>query len=148
MCTRTPRSRTICPAGATGRRPPTMTTGGRDDITTLARHTADAEQKAVLEELAGDDAGYRDRVVTTNRSLLDLLEAFPECALPFAESLDMLPPLRPRYYSISSSPLVSPDACSITVGVLRGPARSGAGRFTGVGSGYLASLPEHGTVFT
>ena len=37
----------------------------------------------------------------------------------------MLPPLRPRYYSISSSPLVSPDVCSITVGVLRGPARSG-----------------------
>ena len=50
----------------------------------------------------------------------------------------MLPPLRPRYYSISSSPLVDPDACSITVGVLRGPARSGSGTFTGVGSGHLA----------
>ena len=44
----------------------------------------------------------------------------------------MLPPLRPRYYSISSSPLASPEACSITAGVLRGPARSGAGTFTGV----------------
>ena len=42
----------------------------------------------------------------------------------------------------------SPDACSITVGVLRGPARSGSGTFTGTGSGYLASLPENGTVFT
>ncbi len=60
----------------------------------------------------------------------------------------MLPPLRPRYYSISSSPLASPDACSITVGVLRGPARSGTGTFTGIGSGYLAGLPENGTVFT
>ena len=70
------------------------------------------------------------------------------CALPFAEFLDMLPPLRPRYYSISSSPLVSPDTCSITVGVLRRPARSGDGTFTGVGSGYLADLPEKATVFT
>jgi cytochrome P450 / NADPH-cytochrome P450 reductase len=121
---------------------------GRGDIGTLARHTADPEQKAALEELAGDDAAYRDRVFAPNRSLLDLLEAFPECTLPFAEFLDMLPPLRPRYYSISSSPLVSPDACSITVGVLRGPARSGDGTFTGIGSGYLAALPDNGTVFT
>ena len=119
---------------------------GRDDIATLARHTTDAGQQAALEALAGDD--YRDQVYAPNRSLLDLLEAFPACALPFAEFLDMLPPLRPRYYSISSSPLASPDACSITVGVLRSPARSGAGTFTGIGSGYLAGLPENGTVFT
>ena len=124
---------------------------GRDDIATLARHTDDPEQKAALKELAGDDdtsrQRYREQVYEPNRSLLDLLEAFPACAVPFGEYLDMLPPLRPRYYSISSSPLVSPDACSITVGVLRGPARSGNGTFTGVGSGYLSSLPEHGTVF-
>ena len=125
---------------------------GRDDIATLARHTDDPAQKAALEELAGDDDAaqqrYRDQVYTPNRSVLDLLETFPACALPFEEFLDMLPPLRPRYYSISSSPLVSPDACSITVGVLQGVARSGVGTFTGTGSGYLASLPEHGTVFT
>jgi cytochrome P450/NADPH-cytochrome P450 reductase len=30
---------------------------------------------------------------------------------------------------------------------LRGPARSGTGTFTGIGSGYLAGLPENGTVF-
>jgi cytochrome P450/NADPH-cytochrome P450 reductase len=120
---------------------------GRDDIATLARYTDDQAQRAVLESLAGEDR-YRDDVLTPNRSVLDLLEQLPACALPFAEFLDMLPPLRPRYYSISSSPLVSPDTCSITVGVLRGPARSGAGTFTGVGSGYLADLPEKATVFT
>jgi cytochrome P450/NADPH-cytochrome P450 reductase len=79
--------------------------------------------------------------------MLDLLEAFPACDLPFAEYLDMLPPLRPRYYSISSSPMTDGTVCSITVGVLRGPARSGTGTFTGVGSGHLAALPEEGTVF-
>ena len=125
---------------------------GRDDIATLARYTDEPAQKAALEELAGDDDAarqrYREQVYEPNQSLLDLLEAFPACAVPFEEYLDMLPPLRPRYYSISSSPLVNPDVCSITVGVLRGSARSGSGTFTGIGSGYLAALPENGTVFT
>jgi cytochrome P450/NADPH-cytochrome P450 reductase len=123
----------------------------RDQIATLARHSGDPEQQAALQSLAGDDAAsqqrYRDEVFTPNRSLLDLLEAFPACAVPFAEYLDMLPPLRPRYYSISSSPLVSPEVASITAGVLRGPARSGTGTFTGVASGHLAALPVDGTVF-
>jgi cytochrome P450 / NADPH-cytochrome P450 reductase len=79
--------------------------------------------------------------------VLDLLDRFPACRLPFEEFLDLLPPLRPRYYSISSSPLTSPDVCSITVGVVHGPARSGAGTFTGVASGHLAELPDDGTVF-
>jgi cytochrome P450/NADPH-cytochrome P450 reductase len=124
----------------------------RDAIATLAHYTDNPEQKTALEALTGDDDAaqqrYRDVVFKPNRSLLDLLEAYPACSIPFAEYLDMLPPLRPRYYSISSSPLVSPGACSITVGVLHGAARSGDGTFTGVGSGYLASLPERATVFT
>jgi cytochrome P450 / NADPH-cytochrome P450 reductase len=123
----------------------------REDIVAMARHTDDPLQKADLEGLAGDDdeaqQRYRDEVHTPNRSVLDLLEAFPACDLPFAEFLDLLPPLRPRYYSVSSSPLVSPEACSITAGVLRGPARSGSGTFTGVSSSYLAALPVEGTVF-
>jgi cytochrome P450 / NADPH-cytochrome P450 reductase len=124
---------------------------GRGDIATLARHTSDPTQQADLQALAGDDdaaqARYREQVFAANLSVLDLLEAYPACAVPFAEYLDMLPPLRPRYYSISSSPLVSPDACSITAGVLRGPARSGHGTFTGTCSAYLAAQPVHGTAF-
>lgn len=124
----------------------------RDDLAILARHTEDPEQKAALEAMAGDDeeshAAYREQVYTPNRSVLDVLDEFPACRLPFEEFLDMLPPLRPRYYSISSSPAVSPDTCSITVGVVEGPARSGHGTFTGVSSGHLALAPEHGTVFT
>jgi len=123
----------------------------RDHIATLARHTDDPGQQAELQALAGDDlaaqARYREQIFAANLSVLDLLEAFPDCALPFAEYLDMLPPLRPRYYSISSSPLASAEVCSITAGLLRAPARSGAGTFTGVCSGHLASLPPNGTVF-
>src|SRR3712207_800006 len=124
---------------------------GREDIEVLAQYTDDPEQRAALEEMSGDDesaqARYRDRVHAPNRSVLDLLDELPACRVPFEVYLDMLPPLRPRYYSISSSPRVDPDVCSITAGVVRGPARSGSGTFTGVASGHLAQLPVDGTVF-
>ncbi|GAA0900078.1 bifunctional cytochrome P450/NADPH--P450 reductase [Pseudonocardia zijingensis] len=126
-------------------------TATRSNIAILARHTDDPGQKELLESLIGDDdasrARYAEQVGRANRSVLDLLEEFPACAVPFEVFLEMLPPLRPRYYSISSSPLVGPGACSITAGVLRGPARSGVGTFTGVCSGYLPLVPEDGTLF-
>ncbi|GAA1329688.1 bifunctional cytochrome P450/NADPH--P450 reductase [Pseudonocardia xinjiangensis] len=123
----------------------------RDDIETLARYTTDPGQKAQLESLTGDDeqshAAYTEHVYEPNRSVLDLLDAFPACEVPFEVFLDMLPPLRPRYYSISSSPMADAGVASITAGVLRGPARSGVGTFTGVCSGHLAAVPEKGTAF-
>lgn len=124
----------------------------RSDIETMARHTDDAEQRAELLALTGDDEEpsrrYRERVFVPYRSQLDLLEQFPACSLPFEVYLDMLPPLRPRYYSISSSPLVDADVCSITSGVLRVPARSGDGDFRGVCSNHLAVMAPNSTVFT
>ena len=81
------------------------------------------------------------------KSVLDLLDEFPSCSLPFEVFLDLLPPLRPRDYSISSSPLVSADTCSITVGVVDAPARSGNGVFRGICSNYLALQPVDATVY-
>jgi cytochrome P450/NADPH-cytochrome P450 reductase len=123
----------------------------RSDIEFMARYTSDPEQRSSLEGLVGDDDAsqtrFRNEVLGRGRSLLDLLEDYPACDMPFEVFLDRLPPLRPRYYSISSSPLVSPDMCSITTGVLRGPARSGIGEFNGVCSSYLESNAPNSTVF-
>jgi cytochrome P450/NADPH-cytochrome P450 reductase len=117
----------------------------------MARYTGDPEQRSSLEGLVGTDdvsqTRFRNEVLARGRSLLDLLENYPACDMPFEVFLDRLPPLRPRYYSISSSPLVSPDMCSITTGVLRGPARSGVGEFNGVCSSYLESNAPNSTVF-
>src|SRR3954447_834466 len=56
--------------------------------------------------------------------------------------------MRPRCYSISSSPAAA-SSCHLTVGVLlRGPTRSGHGTFSGVASGHLESGMEGSTVFT
>jgi cytochrome P450/NADPH-cytochrome P450 reductase len=105
----------------------------RAQIATLAGCAQDASQRDALLALGGDDdasqARYREQVFMPRKSILDLLAEFPSCALPFEVYLDMLPPLRPRYYSISSSPLAAPDTCSITVGVVEAPARSGRGVF-------------------
>jgi cytochrome P450/NADPH-cytochrome P450 reductase len=124
----------------------------RADIEVMARYTADETQRAELTGLAGDDdesrARYRERVFKPYRSILDLLDEFPGCALPFEVYLDLLPPLRPRYYSISSSPLASPEVCSITSGVLQAPARCGEGTFSGVCSSHLARSPAESTMFT
>ena len=123
----------------------------RGDIEVMASYTSDPEQRSSLEGLVGTDdesqTRFRNEVLARGRSLLDLLEDYPACDMPFEVFLDRLPPLRPRYYSISSSPMVSPDMCSITTGVLRGPARSGAGEFNGVCSSYLESNAPNSTVF-
>lgn len=126
-------------------------TASRDALSVLARHTKDPAQRADLEGMVGDDeesaARYRERVHAPHLSVLDVLDQFPSCALPFEEYLDLLPPLRPRFYSISSSPLASDGQCSITAQLLQAPARSGAGAYRGVCSGYLAQTPVNGTLF-
>ncbi|HEY2224300.1 bifunctional cytochrome P450/NADPH--P450 reductase [Actinomycetospora sp.] len=108
---------------------------------------------AARDELAGlattDDAArarYRERIAAPRRTFLELCESHPEATLDFAGFLDLLPALRPRYYSISSAPAASADA-SLTVGVLDEPARRGEGRYRGTCSTHLAAVPEGGTVY-
>lgn len=122
----------------------------RAGIAAMAEHTPEGTSRDALARLAGTDDDsrkrYREEVAVPRRSLLDLMEAYPTCDLPFAEFLDLLPSLRPRYYSISSSPEAG-HAASLTVGVLDQPARSGDGRYRGVCSSHLDVTPEGGTVF-
>jgi cytochrome P450 / NADPH-cytochrome P450 reductase len=123
----------------------------RAGLAAMAAHMPDGAARDELAGLAATDdeakARYRERVAVPRRTLLDVLEEHPECELPFAEYLDLLPPLRPRYYSISSSPTTSTSA-AVTVGVLESPARAGDGStYRGVCSGHLDLVPEGGTVF-
>ncbi len=107
----------------------------RTQIKRMVECTQAPAEKAKLVELSGDDeasqARYRREVLAKRKSLINLLEEYPSCRLPFSVYLELLSPLHLRYYSISSSPLVEKDRCSITVGVVRGPAKSGHGTFEG-----------------
>ena len=75
-------------------------------------------------------------------SMLDMLEQYGHINLSFGAFLSLLPPMRIRQYSISSSPLVDPSCVSLTVSVVDAPALSGLGntRFRGVASTFLAGL--------
>jgi cytochrome P450/NADPH-cytochrome P450 reductase len=114
----------------------------REQIRALAERTREGGERRRLASLAAEDERYRAEVLVPNRSLIDLLEETPSCELPFASFLEMLSPLRPRYYSISSSPQLSGAIASITVGLVKAPARSGHGTYAGVCSSFLAGLPR------
>ena len=75
-----------------------------------------------------------------NRNGLDLVREFPVRA--DAELWqEVLVRLTPRQYSISSSPLVSPNEVQLTVSIVRYRGRDGGPR-GGVVSTYLADLPD------
>jgi cytochrome P450/NADPH-cytochrome P450 reductase len=116
-------------------------TATRKQIATLAEHTQCPNSKPALLRLAsGDDDAkvWREEIKAKRISVIDLLERFPACDLPLQAFVEMLPLMTPRYYSISSSPRPAPDRASITVGVVREPAFSGAGLYEGVASTHIA----------
>jgi cytochrome P450 / NADPH-cytochrome P450 reductase len=115
-------------------------TAARSHLGILAGYARSPVEKQRLDALAADEAAYGTDVHRKNRTLIDLVEDFPSVRLPFARYLELVPPLRPRYYSISSSPLVSGRILSISVGVVSAPARSGHGIFKGSTSSYLAGV--------
>jgi cytochrome P450/NADPH-cytochrome P450 reductase len=99
------------------------------------------------------DAVFKSEVLEKKASVLDILKDLPSTQLPFPAYLDMLKPLSPRQYSISSAPVVGEAAAtgniheelytaSITFDKVEAPARSGNGRvFHGLACNYLASRP-------
>ena len=123
----------------------------RKQIQIMAENTRCPMTKPTLLGLVGEDAEsqerYRSEVMAKRKSVFDLLEEFPACDLPFHAYLEMLSLLAPRYYSISSSPLVEPSRCSVTVGVVEGPAASGRGTYRGICSNYMAGRRPGDTIF-
>src|SRR5262245_18764203 len=84
----------------------------RKQIQIMAQHTRCPVTKPKLLAYVGDDAvsmeRYRSEIQARRKSVFDLLLGHPACELPFHVYLEMLSLLAPRYYSISSSPLVDP----------------------------------------
>jgi len=114
----------------------------RRQIKRLLDYTELPTEKEHLRSLVGSDEAskkrYRREILEKHVTLLDLVEMHPSCDVPAAVLLEFLPPLRPRYYSISSSALVDPHRCSITVGVLEAPAVARAGIHQGTCSTFLS----------
>src|SRR6476620_6771603 len=122
----------------------------RKQIQIMSEHTRCPVTKPKLLAYVGDDATaterYRADILGRRKSVFDLLEEHPACELPFHAYLEMLSLLAPRYYSISSSPSGDPARCSVTVGVVEGPASSGRGVYKGICSNYLAGRRAGDTI--
>src|SRR5947209_10222200 len=122
----------------------------RKQIQIMSEHTRGPVTKPKLLAFTGDDPEsaerYRSEILGKRKSVYDLLDEHPACELPFHAYLEMLSLLAARYYSISSSPSPDPSRCSVTVGVVEGPAASGRSVYKGICSNYLAGRRAGDTI--
>ena len=107
----------------------------------LLEKVADPAERSRLAEIAdvlqapdGPDTPLRAAIDAGGYDVLRLLDEFPSCSLNIFEFLQVAQPLRPRYYSTSSSPRIHGDGVAhVTVGL---EARAG------MSSHYLHALRE------
>lgn len=106
-------------------------------LTTHAGEDGDITSKL---KIMSNEAEYQ-QLLDKRYSIIDILEELPGLRLPFGIYIDLLLPLAPRPYSISSSPIHTADGsvASVTFDVFEAPATSGHGTFRGVASSYLAN---------
>jgi cytochrome P450/NADPH-cytochrome P450 reductase len=75
-----------------------------------------------------------------------LLTRYPDISLGLEGLLELCAAIRPRFYSISSSPLDGASEATLTVGTLLAPAWSGIGQYRGFASSYLMGVAPGDTV--
>ncbi|QRV77852.1 cytochrome P450 family protein [Ceratobasidium sp. AG-Ba] len=100
------------------------------NISVLLEHAEKSTTRTDLEVIV---SGLKDGKPLTS-SVLELLEKYEDINLSLGLFLSLLPAMRLRQYSISSSPLWSASHVTLTVGVVS------HGQFLGVASNYLANL--------
>lgn len=111
----------------------------------VLRATDDVERhrlEALLEQLGYGEAHAAaavEHLMAHYVDLVALLDDFRSVSLTLPHLLELLPPLRPRLYSISSSPRLRPDLVRLTVGVVEVVTAAGRRR-PGLCSSYLAGL--------
>ncbi|KAL5365781.1 NADPH-cytochrome P450 reductase [Aspergillus floccosus] len=108
----------------------------RDHVLSLAQFAPTPAAKDTLLALGRSKDAYAAFTKRSHVTLARLMQhAAPDYtwAVPLAYILETVPPLQPRYYSISSSSVLSPRKLSITVLVAAEPV-------AGVASNYLRAL--------
>lgn len=122
----------------------------RRDLNTLAEAATDASTQSSLKDLMSNPTRFAEEITGPRTSLLDILtNRHPSSIiLPLEEFLLMLPPMRVRQYSVSSSPLPNPTECTITFSVVTSTHSSDeiattstrGKKHRGVSSNYLSKL--------
>ncbi|KAJ7218356.1 fatty acid hydroxylase [Mycena pura] len=109
------------------------------DLGILSLATSSDATRSYIEDLKSN---YTEAVLERRLSAFEIVESHADIKISIGAFLQMLPSMRVRQYSISSSPLWNPSHVTITISVLDAPTLSGqtSHPFLGVGSTYLASL--------
>ncbi|KAH8787857.1 fatty acid hydroxylase [Diaporthe sp. PMI_573] len=111
----------------------------------LVEKCTDPEDRIALQQVSAQAPSTTDK----RPSILQLLRHYPSIKLPLDKLATMLPPLRPRQYSILSSPLVEPSSLKLTWSLItRGPPASLPDEppTRGLASHYLAGLKPGDTL--
>jgi NADPH-ferrihemoprotein reductase len=120
----------------------------RETVLAIAQFAPSESSELTLKKLGGDKDAYHDFCSTTHVTLGRLLESVSPSIgcwanLPPAFILESLPSLSPRYYSISSSSIVSPKQISITVATSSEPSPTQNVPVLGVTTNYLLEIEQN-----
>jgi cytochrome P450/NADPH-cytochrome P450 reductase len=115
----------------------------------LLEKAGDEGERSRLEEIRdalcepeGQASPLRAAIDAGGYDVLRLLDEAPSCTLNIFEFLQVAQPLRPRYYSPSSSPRVHGGAVHLTVGLESVPVPGGEREFRGMSAHYVHTLRE------
>ncbi|KAM4795668.1 nitric oxide synthase, inducible [Rhinophrynus dorsalis] len=101
----------------------------------------DGTDKSKLEDLGTNADKYKAWKAHNYPTFLEVLEEFPSLNVPTTFLLTQLPPLKPRYYSISSSIDMTPGEIHLTVAVVNYKTKDGLGTLHhGVCSTWLNTI--------
>ncbi|TVY28271.1 NADPH--cytochrome P450 reductase [Lachnellula hyalina] len=117
----------------------------REVVLSLAQFAPSEAAKATLKRLGADKDVYHDYCSKTHLTLGRLLEIISPSqgswsTIPLSFVLESLPTLSPRYYSISSSSVVSPKNISITVATSSEPSPTHGAPIPGLTTDYLLAI--------
>jgi NADPH-ferrihemoprotein reductase len=110
-------------------------------LSALAAFATNPQEAAKLNQLASIEGRdiYHSYIVTAKRSLLEIMQEFPSAKPTLGAFFGSIAPrLQPRYYSISSSPIVHPRSVHITAAVIKETMPTGRVHH-GVATSWLAA---------
>ena len=120
---------------------------GKKFYAALAGYALDPYEQKRLKWLGSEDKeGFRLRQLETV-TFADILREFPSAHPPLGALVELIPPIKPRHYSIASSMKMCPNSVHLLVVQVAWTTPKGRKRF-GQATRYLAGLrPEHYDVY-